>query len=55
MEQLLITTITILFLPLASILFLVVVLASLGQSLGLRKKYVEFLLKVFEVRYSLIQ
>ncbi|VDI73058.1 glycerol-3-phosphate O-acyltransferase 3/4, partial [Mytilus galloprovincialis] len=48
MEQLLITTITILFFPVACLLLLVVLLASIGKSLGLRKKYVQFLLKVFE-------
>lgn len=48
MEQLLITAITILCLPLAFVLILVVLLASVGKSLGLRRKYVKFLLKVFE-------
>lgn len=48
MEQLLITTITILFFPVACLLLLVVLLASIGKSLGLRRQYVQFLLKVFE-------
>ena len=52
MEQLLITAITILCLPLAFVLILVVLLASVGKSLGLRRKYVKFLLKVFEVCHN---
>ena len=52
MEQLLITAITILFLPLAFVLVLVVLLASVGKSLGLRRKYVKCLLKVFEVCHN---
>lgn len=35
--------------PFLIILVTVLVLASLGKSLGLRQKYVQFLLKVFEV------
>ena len=52
MEQLLITAITILFLPLAFVLVLIVLLASVGKSLGLRRKYVKCLLKVFEVCHN---
>ena len=35
--------------PFLIVLVTVLVLASLGKSLGLRQKYVQFLLKVFEV------
>lgn len=35
--------------PFLLVLVTVLVLASLGKSLGLRQKYVQFLLKVFEV------
>ncbi|XP_013383020.1 glycerol-3-phosphate acyltransferase 4, partial [Lingula anatina] len=48
MEQLLITAAAILFAPAALGILLVVVLASVGQSVGIRKKYVQVLLKIFE-------
>ena len=35
--------------PFLIVLVTVLVLASLGKSLGLRQKYVQFLLQVFEV------
>lgn len=35
--------------PFLIVLVTVLVLASLGKSLGLRQRYVQFLLKVFEV------
>ncbi|XP_046548336.1 glycerol-3-phosphate acyltransferase 4-like [Haliotis rubra] len=47
-EQLLITLISLFFFPVVSVLLLVIILASLGKSLGIRKRYVQFLLRVFE-------
>lgn len=39
----------ILFAPLFSVIFLSLVLASFGKSLGIRRLYVKFLLRLFEV------
>lgn len=49
MEHLIITALSIFFFPVVTLLFIVIALASLGKSLGIRQKYVQILLKVFEV------
>jgi len=43
----------VLFPPFLVVLGIILVLASLGRSLGIRKLYVKFLLKVFEVSHKL--
>jgi len=48
-EQLLITALTLLFFPVLGVVTLVIILASFGKSLGIRKTYVKILLKIFEV------
>ena len=48
-EQLIITAISLLFFPVVGVLFLTIVLASAGKSLGIRRFYVSLLLKIFEV------
>lgn len=39
----------IIFAPFVSILVLILMLASFGKSFGIRKLYVQFLVKIFEV------
>lgn len=53
MEHVVITLLSIFLLPGAISLTLVILLASLGKSLGVRKLYVNILLKVFEVSITL--
>lgn len=48
-EHLLLAVLSVLVLPMILILFTVIVLASLGKSLGVRKRYVKLLLKIFQV------
>jgi hypothetical protein len=50
MEQLIILLGTFLFPPLLGLVILVIVLATFGKSLGIRRKYVATLLRIFEVR-----
>lgn len=47
-EQLFITALTLFFFPVVGVLFLTIVLASFGKSLGIRRRYVDLLLKIFE-------
>ncbi|CAL1525957.1 unnamed protein product [Lymnaea stagnalis] len=47
-EQLLIAALSFLFLPLILVVTLVIILATCGTSFGIRKAYVNFLLKIFE-------
>ncbi|XP_050398407.1 glycerol-3-phosphate acyltransferase 4 [Patella vulgata] len=47
-EQLFITLLSLCFAPVVSVVILVLVLASLGKSLGIRRRYVRLLLQVFE-------
>lgn len=47
-EHLLLAVLSVLFLPMFFILFTVIVLASLGKSLGVRRRYVKLLLKIFQ-------
>ncbi|XP_014780392.1 glycerol-3-phosphate acyltransferase 3 [Octopus bimaculoides] len=47
-EHLLLAVLSVLVLPMILILFTVIVLASLGKSLGVRKRYVKLLLKIFQ-------
>ncbi|XP_041368491.1 uncharacterized protein LOC121382883 [Gigantopelta aegis] len=48
MEQLIITVVSLCLFPVIGLLFLVVILASFGKSLGIRKRYVNLLLRIFE-------
>ncbi|XP_025093773.1 glycerol-3-phosphate acyltransferase 3-like [Pomacea canaliculata] len=47
-EQLLITLLSFLFLPVLILLLITIALASVGKSLGIRRRYVALLLRVFE-------
>ena len=49
MEQLLVLS-TLLFPPISGIVLLTIILASSGTSLGLRERYVDLLIKIFEVK-----
>jgi hypothetical protein len=50
MENLIIIAVLALFYFLFGIIVLTIVLAAAGQSLGIRRKYIQILLKVFEVK-----
>ncbi|XP_060086035.1 glycerol-3-phosphate acyltransferase 3-like [Ylistrum balloti] len=48
MDEQLFIVLTLLFTPLAFLILLAVILASLGKSLGLRRKYADLMLKIFK-------
>jgi hypothetical protein len=48
-EEFAITALSFMFMPVLAVLFLTILLGSIGKSLGIRKLYVRLLLRIFEV------